>query len=296
MAKSKSYKMKLDKIRVTFPNGVVIEDDVVKETFAKTIIRLGVNNVFNLKIWGNKSRNILLIENRQINDAIYKDSQMELIPGYYLHTYNSTGAKARYIEKIANLLHVDLKVEIIKNHIKTITPTSNLSSKPTPLTNTVAKTKDTIGQVEKADGVWRYNTGEAPKAKRISTIHFIENGDIAPIPFTDSIPNSDVLIIKHEGKMGVYSMTPIGSIQNPFPLQWICTTDDPFPFDEVRVLGMKQNRYGYIAFRKDGKWGIDKAYYSNNDNKIIFINKIECDNDSLEMAIAKLWRDPFNQK
>jgi len=293
MSKMKSYKANLDKIRVTFPNGDVIEEDIVKQTFAQTIIRLGVKRVYDLKIWGNESRGILLVENRQIHDATYEKSQMELIPGYYLHTYNNTETKARYLKQISDALHENLKVEIIKNHVKSSTPISSPTPQPILPTKPVTIQKKIVGQVEKADGVWRYNTGDAPKAKKVSTIHFIESGNIAHVPFTDSVLNTDVLVIKHDGKIGVYSLTPIGTIIYPAPAQWLCTTDDPFPYDDIRVLGMNRQQYGYIAFCIDGKWGVDKAYFSYNEDRVFFTNKVKCDNDSFEAAIAKIWKQPF---
>lgn len=161
-------------------------------------------------------------------------------------------------------------------------------------TKPVTIQKNIVGQVEKADGLWRFNTGDAPKAKKVSTIHFIENGNIAHVPFTDSVLNTDVLVIKHDGKIGVYSLTPIGTIIYPAPAQWLCTTDDPFPYDDIRVLGMNRQQYGYIAFCIDGKWGVDKAYFSYNEDRVFFMNKVKCDNDSFEAAIAKIWKKPFD--
>ncbi len=293
MAKSKSYNMKLDKIRVTFPNGEVIEDDIVKNTFAKTIIRLGVKRVFNLRIWGNRKNNILLVDNHLTDVEIYKKQQDEIEPGYYLLVYNNTEQKAKWLEQISDTLHENLKVEIIKNHVKSSTPVSTPQRRPVLPTKPVTIQKKIVGQVEKADGVWRYNNGYAPPAAKVSTIHFVEEDDIIPIPFTDSSINPDVLAIRHEGKIGVYSLSFISTPLNQCPPQWICTTDDAFPYDEIRVLGMKQNQYGYIAFRKDCKWGIDKAYYSNKENSIIFRNKVKCDCDTFELAMVNLWRDPF---
>ena len=293
MGKTKSYKANLDKIRVTFPNGDFIEEDIVKQTFAKTIIRLGVERVYDLKIWGNESRGILLVENRQIHDATYEKSQMELINGYYLHTYNNTKTKARYLEQISDALHENLKVEIIKNHVKSSTPVISQTQQPVLPTKPVAIKKKIVGQVEKADGIWRFNNGDATPATQITTIHFVEEADICALCFTDSCINNDVYVIRHEGKIGVYTLSFISTILNQRPPQWICTTEDPFPYEEIRVLGMNMKYYGYIAYRKDGKWGIDKAYYSNNENKIFFMNKVQCDNDTIEQAIVKLWRNPF---
>lgn len=72
MSKTKTYKADLDKIRVTFPNGDFIEEDIVKQTFAKAIIRLDVKRVYDLKIWGNKKHKILLVDNRLTDVEIYR--------------------------------------------------------------------------------------------------------------------------------------------------------------------------------------------------------------------------------
>lgn len=294
MSKTKSYKADLDKIRVTFPNNDFIEEDIVKDTFAKTIQRIGVKRVYGLKIWGNKKHKILLVDNHLTDSDIYKKQQEEIEHGYYLLVYNNTKQKAKWLEQISDALHENLKIEIIKNHVKSSTTISSPKPQPVLPTKPVTIQKNIVGQVEKADGVWRYNTGEAPKAKKVSTIHFIENGNIAHVPFTDSVLNTDVLVIKHDGKIGVYSLTPIGTIIYPAPAQWLCTTDDPFPYDDIRVLGMNRQQYGYIAFCIDGKWGVDKAYYSYNEDRVFFKNKVKCDNDSFEAAIAKIWKKPFD--
>ena len=102
-----------DKIRVTFPDGMVIEDSVVWKTLAETIKRIGVKRVEQLKIPGNIKRNILLVDTHPTDDIIYKESQKEIEPGYYLLTYNNTEQKAVYLERISDELHLNLKIEII---------------------------------------------------------------------------------------------------------------------------------------------------------------------------------------
>lgn len=102
-----------DKIRVTFPDGMVIEDSVVWKTMAETIKRLGVQRVEKLKIPGNIKRNILLVDTTPTTDEIYQVSQKEIEPGYYLLTYNNTEQKAVWLEQISDELHANLKVEII---------------------------------------------------------------------------------------------------------------------------------------------------------------------------------------
>ena len=102
-----------DKIRVTFPDGMIIEDSVVWKTLAETIKRIGVKRVEQLKIPGNIKRNILLVDTHPTDDIIYKESQKEIEPGYYLLTYNNTEQKAIYLERISDELHLNLKIEII---------------------------------------------------------------------------------------------------------------------------------------------------------------------------------------
>lgn len=102
-----------DKIRVTFPDGVVIEDSVVWKTLAETIKRIGVKKVEKLKIPGNIKRKILLVDTHPTDDIIYKESQKEIEPGYYLLTYNNTEQKAIWLEQISDELHLNLKIEII---------------------------------------------------------------------------------------------------------------------------------------------------------------------------------------
>lgn len=102
-----------DKIRVTFPDGMIIEDSVVWKTLAEAIKRIGVKRVEQLKIPGNIKRNILLVDTTPTNDIIYKESQKEIEPGYYLLTYNNTEQKAIWLERISDELHLNLKIEII---------------------------------------------------------------------------------------------------------------------------------------------------------------------------------------
>ncbi len=102
-----------DKIRVTFPDGMVIEDSIVWKTLAESIKRIGVEKVAKLKIPGIEKRNILLVDTHPTDDIIYKKSQKKIAPGYYLLTYNNTPQKAIYLERISDELHLNLKIEIV---------------------------------------------------------------------------------------------------------------------------------------------------------------------------------------
>ena len=102
-----------DKIRVTFPDGTVIEDSVVWKTMAETIKRLGVSRVEKLKIPGNIKQHILLVDTHLTDNITYKKQQHELESGYYLLTYNNTEQKAIWLERISDELNAHLKIEII---------------------------------------------------------------------------------------------------------------------------------------------------------------------------------------
>ena len=102
-----------DKIRVTFPDGMVIENSVVWKTLAETIKRIGLERVEKLKIPGVEKRNILLVDTHPTTDIIYKKLQKSIAPGYYLLTYNNTEQKAIYLERISDELHLNLKIELI---------------------------------------------------------------------------------------------------------------------------------------------------------------------------------------
>ena len=104
-----------DKIRVTFPDKMVIEDSVVWKTMAETIKRLGVENVEKLKIPGNLKYNIMLVDTHLTDSVIYKEQQKEIKPGFYLLTYNNTQQKAKWLEQISDELHANLKIEIVSN-------------------------------------------------------------------------------------------------------------------------------------------------------------------------------------
>ena len=102
-----------DKIRVTFPDGMIIEESLVWKTLAETIKRIGVERVEKLKIPGISKRNIPLLDTHLTDDITYKESQKEIAPGYYLLTYNNTEKKAQYLEQISDELHLNLKIEIV---------------------------------------------------------------------------------------------------------------------------------------------------------------------------------------
>lgn len=105
---SNSKNAKLTRLRIILPNGKAIEGNVVADTFAKFIKHIGVKKVKSL---GLQCRNVPLIstDKESLSDIGHKD----LGNGLYLITHSSTLQKKRQIEKIADLLNLDIKVEFV---------------------------------------------------------------------------------------------------------------------------------------------------------------------------------------
>jgi len=93
-------------LRVTLPNGKVIENRFAYETLQEVIMLAGVEKVLPLGII---QCGVPLIWNTQ--DNFY--NQKEIAKGMYLITHSSTGQKRQQIEKISEALNLGLKVEII---------------------------------------------------------------------------------------------------------------------------------------------------------------------------------------
>lgn len=99
---------KITQLRIILPNGKIIESKIVADTFAKFIKHVGVKKVKSL---GLQCRNVPLIstDKESLSDIGHKD----LGNGLYLITHSSTLQKKRQIEKIADLLNLDIKVEFV---------------------------------------------------------------------------------------------------------------------------------------------------------------------------------------
>lgn len=100
---SKSAKTNL---RVTLPDGKVIENRFAYETLQEIVMIAGIEKVRQMGIIQN---GIPLISNTI--DDFY--NQKEISRGLYLITHSSTIQKRQQIEKISEVLNLGLKVEII---------------------------------------------------------------------------------------------------------------------------------------------------------------------------------------
>lgn len=102
-SRSKSAKTNL---RVTLPNGKVIENHFAYETLQEVVMLAGVEK---LRSIGIIQCGVPLISNTQ--DNFY--NQKEIAKGMFLITHSSTGQKRQQIEKISDALNLNLKVEIV---------------------------------------------------------------------------------------------------------------------------------------------------------------------------------------
>ena len=95
-------------LRVTFPDGTVIEDKKAKMTFTKTIQKLGLMRVRNLGI---SFCGVPIVSNTL--DKKYGKTQVPVEGGLYVMTHSSTHDKKKMLDKISTRLGIKLKVEEI---------------------------------------------------------------------------------------------------------------------------------------------------------------------------------------
>lgn len=108
---------KRDRIRVTFTDGHTICEKVNKDTLTAVITRIGVEDVYNLRLnaWGNGSTP-LMSESPIIG---YEKFCVKLAPNRYLLTNSTTNYKIETMQRISNLLNLDLKIELLEGANKT---------------------------------------------------------------------------------------------------------------------------------------------------------------------------------
>jgi len=95
-------------LRVTFPDGTVIEDKKAKMTFTKTIQKLGLMRVRNLGI---TFCGVPIVSNTL--DKKYGKTQVPVEGGLYVMTHSSTHDKKKMLDKISTRLGIKLIVEEI---------------------------------------------------------------------------------------------------------------------------------------------------------------------------------------
>ncbi|MBU3836851.1 MAG: hypothetical protein H9777_00685 [Candidatus Phocaeicola faecigallinarum] len=95
-------------LRVTMPDGTVLEKAKAKDTFVAVICRIGIERVRPL---GLKFCKVPIISN--IRDAKYGKAQVPVDGGWLILTHSSTNDKKKQLDKIAKALKIRMKVEIV---------------------------------------------------------------------------------------------------------------------------------------------------------------------------------------
>ena len=103
-------KRKTHIIKVTFPDGSVIQDQKVCDTMVKVVKRAGVEEVWALDIRINGDN--MIVEKDEINPK-YEIATKYVDNGLYINTSSDTNKKAEILRFISNSLNLDLKVELV---------------------------------------------------------------------------------------------------------------------------------------------------------------------------------------
>lgn len=105
--KNKGTKGPRKQLRVTLPNTEVIQEYMAVDTYITTLDRLGFENIVdNPVVMIGGYPGVSLQENPNSNNA-------KFVEGYYIETCTSTEQKGKYLEKYAEYLGVNLKVELV---------------------------------------------------------------------------------------------------------------------------------------------------------------------------------------
>ena len=97
------------RIRVTLPDGRVIQCSKVKDTLLEVIKYAGVVNVEKLELY----HAAFLISRTLDNNPKYAKSRYEIEQGFYVFTNTNTDVKRKQIQAISDRLNLGLKVEIV---------------------------------------------------------------------------------------------------------------------------------------------------------------------------------------
>lgn len=95
-------------LRVTMPDGKVYQDPKAKRTFVQVIERIGIMRVREV---GLSFCHVPIVSNTV--DSKYGKSQIPVGNGFYVMTHSSTLDKKKQLDKIAEALGLNIKVEMI---------------------------------------------------------------------------------------------------------------------------------------------------------------------------------------
>lgn len=94
-------------LRITFPDGTVVEGSNAANTFINTIEYIGLERVSELRSIRSYGHPLVSSEQNEHARNAHK------IRGYYIETHSSTKRKASYIRRIAEELNIDITIELI---------------------------------------------------------------------------------------------------------------------------------------------------------------------------------------
>lgn len=95
------------RLEVMFPDGTVICEDKAIDTFVKSLQYIGLKRIAELQ--SIKQYGHPLVSTQKSESA----RQVHDIEGYFISTESSTKQKARYLQRIADALRIDIAVDII---------------------------------------------------------------------------------------------------------------------------------------------------------------------------------------
>lgn len=96
------------KLKVTFPNGQVINENKAIDTFIRTIQKFGVDRVKRLEVISGAP----LISDKAFNVGVKKKYKQIPNTAFYINVNHSTDLKRQYLEKIAKMLDEKITVQI----------------------------------------------------------------------------------------------------------------------------------------------------------------------------------------
>lgn len=94
-------------LRVSFPDGTVICESKATDTFVSSIQYIGLQRVEELPT--------IIVDGHPLVSAIRNESSRGFreLDGYFVQTHISTKDKARYIQRIADALRLDISADVI---------------------------------------------------------------------------------------------------------------------------------------------------------------------------------------
>jgi hypothetical protein len=93
------------KLKVTFPDGRIINEHIAVNTFIKTIQKFGLDKV--------KQLGINVVSDTAINGDLKKSFKQIINTPFYINDNNSTEVKKELLERISKMLRMEITVEIV---------------------------------------------------------------------------------------------------------------------------------------------------------------------------------------